>query len=84
MVHYYNWKCLLKVFKIIFKPDFICILTYIYQTLSCCITAGAEGIVNAKLVPKLVDKLRTEHEEIKVITVVDQLSKTLRKCLSCP
>ena len=27
---------------------------------------GAEGIVEAELVVKLVDKLRTEHDEIKV------------------
>ena len=28
--------------------------------------AGAEGIVTGELVPKLVDKLKTEHDEIKV------------------
>ena len=34
---------------------------------------GAEGIVLAGLVPTLVDKLRTEHDEIKVFFPVTLL-----------
>ncbi|CAH1787094.1 unnamed protein product [Owenia fusiformis] len=40
-------------------------------------TIGAEGIVNAKLVAKLVDKLKTEHDEIKEL-ILDTLHFCMR------
>lgn len=38
---------------------------------------GAEGIVNAKLVPKLVEKLSTEHDEIKML-ILDTMHFCMR------
>ena len=38
---------------------------------------GAEGIVNAKLIPKLVEKLKTEHDEIKEL-ILDSLHFCMR------